>query len=182
LFISVWDEEDLKAEVTIRPDGKISFPLAGEIPAVGLTFTQLNGELTQRLKKYIQGPIVSIQFKKFGGKKVIILGEVKDPGVYAVTGNKTVLEAVAMANGFTPDAVSSSVVLIRGGLQNPVGQRLDLKDALERPDNGQNVAVLSEDIVYVPRTYIASVSRVLQQIVSPIAQGIFAVRGYQLIE
>lgn len=182
LYISVWQEDDLKEEVIVRPDGRISFPLAGDVPALGLTFAQLKEELTKRLKEYIKYPVVSISLRKLGGKKVIILGEVGHPGVYSVAGKRTVLEAVARAKGFTPHAVTSSVILIRGGLQNPVGMRLDLSRAIKKTDMSQNVSLQSEDIVYVPKRFIANVNYFVDQILGPIARGIWTWHAIETLE
>ena len=172
LYIYIWQEETLSQEVIVRPDRKISFPLAGDIPAAGLTFPQLKQELTKRLKDYIKYPEVSISLKKLGGKKIIVLGEVKTPGVYSVTGKKTMLEALALAGGVTEDAVLSSTILIRGGLQNPKGRRLNLARAINKADMSQNVVLQPEDIVYVPKKFIANVNYILTQILGPISQGV----------
>lgn len=172
LYISVWQEENLSHEVIVRPDGKISFPLAGDVPVVGLTFTQLKEELTQRLRDYIKYPVVSVSLRKLGGKKVIVLGEVGSPGIYSVTGERTVLEAVALAGGFTMHAIPSSVILIQGGLQNPEGKRLNLSRALKKADMSQNVVLQPEDIVFVPKKFIANVNYTLNQILGPISRGI----------
>jgi len=95
--------------------------------------------------------------------------------VYAVSGSKTILEAVALAGGFTKDAVVNSIVLIRGGFENPQVQRLNLKRPLLRgKDLKQNVALQSEDIVYVPRTFISDLGRVLLQIIEPTSRGALA--------
>ncbi len=182
LYISVWKEDDLSGEVVVRPDGKISFPLAGDVLASGLTFTQLKEKLTKRLKEYIKYPVISISLRKLGGKKVIVLGQVTRPGVYSVTGESTMLEAIALAGGFTPHAVSSSVILVRGGLQNPEGTRLDLSRAMKKTDVSQNVALQSEDIVYVPRKFIANVNYFLTQILDPISKGVWTIRIGQDVE
>ncbi|MFH1783728.1 MAG: polysaccharide biosynthesis/export family protein [bacterium] len=174
LYISVWQEEDLNQEVIVRPDGKISFPLAGDVPALGATFAQLKEEITQRLKDYIKYPVVSISLRKLGGKKIVVLGEVGSPGVYSVTGRKTVLEAVALAGGFTPDAILSSVIYIQGGLQTPQGKRLNLSRALKKADLSQNVTLQPEDIIYVPKKFIANVNYTMSQILGPIYQGTVA--------
>ncbi len=174
LFISVWQNEDLNQEVIVRPDGRVSFPLVGDVMAVGRTITQLDQDVTDRLKEFIREPEVSISIRKLGGSKVIILGEVARPGVYAVSGNRTLLEAIALAGGFTRDAVANSVVLIRGGLQNPKGKRLNLKKAMAAKDFDGNIALQSEDIIYVPRTFIANVGYVMTQIIDPISRGAFA--------
>ena len=175
LYISVWENDDLEQEVVVRPDGRISFPLVGDLVARGHTIVELDETLTGRLKEYIRAPEVSISIRKLGGSKVIILGEVGRPGVYAVSGSKTVLEAVALTGGFRPDAVVNSVVLIRGGFENPQIQRLNLKRPLLRGrDLAQNVALKSEDIIFVPRTFIADLSRVMAQVLDPISRGAVA--------
>jgi len=173
LFISVWQNPDLDQEVIVRPDGKISFPLAGDIQAVGLTPAQLDKEITDRLKEYIKYPEVSISVRKLGGQKIIILGEVVDPGVYYGTGKSTVLEAIAAAGGFTPHAVVSSVVVIKGGFSSPKGIRLDLNRALLKADMSQNIYLEPQDIIYVPKKFIANVNYFVNQIIGPISQGVY---------
>ncbi len=173
LFISVWQNKDLDQEAAVRQDGKIAVLLIGDVQAEGLSVSQLDQLITEKLKDYIKYPEVSVTIRKIGGKKVILLGEVNKPGVYAVTGKSSVLELVALANGYTKDAVMSSVVLIRGGLQKPVGYRLDLVKAMKKGDLSQNMLLEPEDIVYIPRTFISNVSYVMTQILSPIAQGLY---------
>jgi polysaccharide export outer membrane protein len=175
LYISVWREPDLSQEVIVRPDGKISFPLTGEVSAAGLSFGQLKKELTRRLQRYLKYPVVSISLRKIGGRKVIVLGEVKRPGVYAVSGKKTLLEAIALAGGFNDDAVASSVILIRGGLRNPEGKRFNLSRAIKKTEGGQNVSLQPEDIVFVPKKFIANVNYYLTQILNPISRGAYTV-------
>ena len=179
LYISVWQEEDLSQEVIVRPDGKISFSLAGDVPAAGLTFTQLKEELTKRLKDYVKYPVISVSLKKLGGKKVIVLGEVGSAGVYSVTGKCTVLEAIGRAGGFTPHAVPSSTIIITGGLQNPKGTRLNLTRAIDKTDMSQNVTLQPEDVIYVPKKFIANVNYAITQILGPLAQGATTVTGIQ---
>lgn len=178
LYIFVWQEEDLSEEVIVRPDGKISFPLAGDVPAAGLTFAQLKEELTKRLKDFVKYPVISVSLRKLGGKKIIVLGEVGRGGVYSVTGKCTVLEAIGMAGGFTPDAVLSSTMLIRGGLQNPKGMRLNLTRAIGKVDMSQNVVLQAEDVIYVPKKFIANVNYAITQIIGPISQGAYTAKTF----
>lgn len=173
LFISIWQNNDLNQEVIVRPDGMISFPLIGDVQTSGLTITQFDAELTQRLKEYIKFPDVTIMVRKLGGKKIIILGEVNNPGVRSVTGKKTLLEAIALCGGFSQNAVTSSVILIRGGFSNPKGARLNLNRALTKADMSQNVSLEPEDIVYVPKKFIANVNYFVNQIIGPLAQGLY---------
>ncbi len=175
LIIAVWQNPDLTQDVIVRPDGQISFPLIGDVLAKGRTVSQLDQEITKKLREYIRQPEVSISIKKLGGNKVMVLGEVLKPGVYAVTGAKTILEAISLAGGFTKDSVASSVILIRGGLQNPEAKRIDLSKALAGKP-GLNVALLSEDIVFIPKKFIANVNYFLEQIIGPLSKGAYATR------
>jgi polysaccharide export outer membrane protein len=175
LIIAVWQNPDLTQDIIVRPDGQISFPLIGDVLAKGRTVSQLDSEITKRLSEYIRQPEVSISIKKLGGNKVMVLGEVLKPGVYAVTGAKTILEAISLAGGFTKDSVASSVILIRGGLQNPEAKRVDLSKALAGKPN-LNIALLSEDIVFIPKKFIANVNYFLEQLIGPLSKGAYATR------
>ncbi len=182
LLISVWRESDLKEDVIVRPDGKISFPLAGDVQAVGLTFGELKLEITERLKEFIKEPEVSISLKKSGSRKIIVLGQVSAPGVYTVTGRMTILEAIAQAKGFNVHAVTASVIHIRKGQQNAMGTRLDLSNALKQSDVSQNITLQSEDVVYVPKKFIADVNYYVDQFLNPIAKAAWAATGLDIIE
>jgi polysaccharide export outer membrane protein len=176
LSVSVWQNPDLGHDVIVRPDGKISFPLVGDVMAAGLSVIQLDLELTERLKEYIRYPEVSVSIKKLGGKKVIVLGQVKNPGVYSVTGARTILEAVGLAGGFTDNAVSSSVILIRGGFAKPEAKRINLTRAINRGDLRQNIPLESEDIVFIPKKFISNLNYFLSQILDPISKGLYTAK------
>lgn len=171
LSVRVWENADLNQEVIVRPDGKISFPLIDEVQAKGLTISELDRVMTERLREFVRFPDVSISLVKMGGSKVIILGEVKYPGVYTITGKKSILEVIAMAQGFTSDSVASSVILVRGGFSQPKAQRIDLNKALHNPQSKQNITLESNDIVFVPKKFIADVNYVLRQILEPLSRG-----------
>jgi polysaccharide export outer membrane protein len=172
LKISVWQNADLDQEAIVRPDGMISFPLIGDVKAVGLTIPQLDQEITKRLSEFVREPEVSISLRRIGGNRIILLGEVSSPGVYTLPGNRTILELIGKAGGFTRDSVPSSTILIRGGLSNPVPQRLNLSKVLNGKEfSKQNIILQAEDIVFVPKKFIANLSYVLGQILSPVSQG-----------
>lgn len=114
LLIKVWQNSDLDDEVIVRPDGRISFTLVGDVMATGLTISEFRVDLTAKLQEFIRNPQVSVSIKSIGGEKVIVLGQVKNPGVYQLTGTRTILEAVSLAGGFTEHAVEDSVMLIEG--------------------------------------------------------------------
>ena len=173
LSIVVWENADLNQEVIVRPDGMISFPLIDEVQAEGRTIQELDTEITTKLKEYIRFPDVSISLVSMGGSKVIILGQVKSPGVYALTGRKTILEAIAQAGGFTSDAIASSIIVVKGGLSNPQARRLNLNKAIHQPETKQNIVLDAEDIVFVPKKFIADVNYFLKQILDPVSRGMY---------
>ena len=179
LHIAVWQHDDLSGDLLVRPDGKISIPLIGDIQAVGRSIPDLDREVTERLGEFIRFPEVSISIRRIGGQRVIILGEVKEPGVYELTGSRTVLDAIGYAKGFTSDAVVSSVIIVRGGLKQPEGIRLNLNKPLLKADMSQNIALMPQDIIYVPKKFIANVNYFVNQIIAPLVQGSYTVTGYR---
>ena len=169
LDISVWQWPDLNvSDVHVRPDGKISFPLVGDVPAVGQTLTEIDDDLTRRLAEYIKSPEVSISIRRFGGRKVILMGEVRSPGVYAPTGESSILEVIALAGGFNDDAVSSSVAVIRGNRMKSEVIVCDLRRAFREGDLSQNIVAESNDIIYVPRRFLANIADLAGEVGGPI--------------
>jgi protein involved in polysaccharide export with SLBB domain len=97
-----------------------------------------------------------------------------------MSGQKTLLEAIGMAGGFTRDAIASSIVLIRGGLSNPRAERINLSKALKGKDFiKQNIVLQAEDVVFVPKKFIADVSYFLGQIVDPLSKGAYIKEQYK---
>jgi len=167
--------DDLSTEVIVRSDGRISLPLIGDIQASGLTLSELKNVTTEKLKRYIKDPEVSISVKAFGGKKIIILGEVGSPGVYKPTGNVDIVEIIALAGGYTQDAVLRSVMVVRGDLDNPVAIRLNVNNAIKKGDLSQNIMIQPNDIVYVPRKFIKDVNYFLNNLLGPLTAASSAV-------
>ncbi|HEB63404.1 MAG TPA: polysaccharide export protein, partial [Gammaproteobacteria bacterium] len=102
LEISVWREESLQREVLVRPDGRISFPLVGDLQVAGSTPGEIQSKLSARLKKFIPDPVVTVVVTKVGGYKIYIIGQVKQSGQYAVGRYLDVVQALALAGGLTP--------------------------------------------------------------------------------
>src|SRR5438445_2121922 len=113
LEISVWKEEGLKKEVLVRPDGGISFPLAGDMQAAGKTARQLQQEITQRLEKFIADPVVSVAVTKIAGNKIYVIGRVNKPGEFVAGRYVDVLQALTMAGGLTPFAAENDIKILR---------------------------------------------------------------------
>ena len=114
LDIVVWKNEDLSQKaVVVRPDGMISMPLIGEISAGGLTANQLANQIASRLKEFKERPAVTVSVKEVNSYYVYVLGEVVKPGKYPLKSHATVLQAVAVANGFTAYAAKNKMKVLR---------------------------------------------------------------------
>jgi polysaccharide biosynthesis/export protein len=118
--VFVYKEPDLSTTVTVRPDGRVSLPLAGELDATGKTANQLQQEIADHLQRYVSGPVVNVMVKQINSLKVSVLGEVRKPDVYRIKNRVTVLDAIAMAGGFTDLARPNRVVVLRN---TPSGQQ-----------------------------------------------------------
>jgi polysaccharide export outer membrane protein len=113
LQISVWKNEAMTRTVPVRPDGKISLPLLNDVQAAGLTPLELRDALTQKLAEYIPQPEVSVIVAEVRSFKVSVMGEVARPARYELKSWTTVLDALALAGGFTQFAARSRIVILR---------------------------------------------------------------------
>lgn len=146
--VFVWKDPDVTRVVPVRPDGKISLPLIGEVVATGKTAPQLQTEVTKRLKEFISNPVVTVTVKEINSPKVSVLGQVRKPDRYRIKQRITVLEAVAMAGGFTEFAKRDKITIIRqqGGGETRV--QIDLKKVL-KDGHGEAFYLEPFDTVYV---------------------------------
>jgi polysaccharide export outer membrane protein len=144
----VWKEPDLSTTVVVRPDGKLSLPLIGEIEAVGKTAAQLQEDTTRRLKQYVTDPVVTVIVTQINSPKISVLGQVRRPDVYRIKQRLTVLDAIALAGGFTEYADRDKVVIIRNGKWGVQRIKLNLKPLIK---NGRSsiAYVQPADTVYV---------------------------------
>jgi len=101
LEITVWKNADLSKQVQVRPDGRISLPLLGDILAVAKTPTQLTDEISAGLKSYMENPTISILVKEVNSYQLYVLGEVNKPGKYPLKSKTTLLQGITVAGGFT---------------------------------------------------------------------------------
>ena len=172
LRVFVWQNTDLTGDVTVQPDGRISYPLIGSVIVKGLTTTQVGNEISERLKEYVKAPNVSVSLKKMGSRKVIVLGEVKWPGSYTLSGATTVLEAIAMAQGFTNDSLASTIIIMKGVYSgNPRVIRVSANLAL-RGFPEHNIVLESEDVVFVPKKPLSDAYWLSSEIMDPLQKGV----------
>jgi len=150
LQISVWKETDLQAEVLVRPDGGISFPLAGDVHVEGMSIAQLTQALTERIQKYIPDPVVTVATKSIGGNHVYVVGKVNRPGDYPFSRPIDVMQALSMAGGATPFASLSDIRILR----RENGKQLSIRFNYNKVEDGKalesNIELRSGDTVVVP--------------------------------
>lgn len=149
LHISVWKEPDLTETLPVRPDGKISMPLLNDVTAAGMTPTQLAASITEKLKKYVADPRVTVVVTAMNSQKVYMTGEVLHPGPTALTPNMTVLQALAGA-GFTQFANTKGIYVLRivDGKQQKIP--INYKKLIRGEAVDQNILLKPGDTVVVP--------------------------------
>jgi polysaccharide export outer membrane protein len=157
--ITVYRHDELKRTTPIDTSGKITYPFIGDMQAGGLSVFQLRDNIRDGLSEYIKKPQVSVSVTAVRSQKVYVLGEVGKPGVFAFQTPMSAIESISLAGGFTIHAQDKSVMVIRGNKDNPQLVKLDLKSALKEGNAAQNIQLQGGDIVFVPATSIADVSK-----------------------
>jgi polysaccharide export outer membrane protein len=151
LEIVTWKEPDFtREEVLVRIDGKISFPLLGDIQASGQTPLQVKREIETGLKNYIASPIVTVTVKMPGSQKFYVLGEVAKTGEYVLMKDLTVLQAFALAGGFTQWASKKEIILLRNENGKEKILKINYKEIVKGEDFSQNVHIKVNDTIIVP--------------------------------
>jgi len=148
--VSVWKEVDLQRIVIIRPDGKFSFPLAGEVQAAGRSADEIRVDIEGRLKKYIPEPVVTITVEEVSGNRVYVIGQVNRPGMFVMNPQMNVLQALSLAGGGTPFAKLDSISIIRGSGAAQTSLPFRYGQVIEGKSLGQNIQLESGDVVVVP--------------------------------
>jgi polysaccharide export outer membrane protein len=148
--VSVWREPDLNRTLLVRPDGGISFPLAGDLTAAGKTVDQLTAELVTRLTKFIPSPVVTVSLQENLGNRIYVAGKVSRPGVFLVNQDVNVLQALALAGGPTPFADLKDIKVLRreGGVERAIPFNFKQVQRGERLE--QNIILRPGDTVLVP--------------------------------
>lgn len=148
LYVSVWKEPDLTETLPVRADGKISMPLLNDVQAAGLTPMQLGAALTDKLKKYVSDPHVTIVVTQMNSQRVYVTGEVLHPGAMNLTPNMTVLQALSSA-GFTQFANTKGIYVLRNEHGNETKLAVNYKKLI-KGEGGQNIALKPGDTIVVP--------------------------------
>ncbi|MFZ2800230.1 MAG: polysaccharide biosynthesis/export family protein [Syntrophorhabdus sp.] len=168
ISITVWDHPDLTRKIRVNLEGKISFPLIGEVPVGGLTTIEIEKKIGELLNKdYIINPQVSVVIESYKSSKVSIMGEVKMPGPYALTRRMNVVEALSMAGGLLSEA-DHEIMIVRPKKSDQAGRallpeevedseiiRIQIRDMLQREgdmeEKARNIEVRNGDTIFVPK-------------------------------
>jgi len=148
--VSVWKELDLQRPVIIRPDGKFSFPLTGEVQASGRTADQVRVDIEGRLKKYIPEPVVTVTVEETAGNRIFVIGQVNKPGMFVMNPQLSVLQALSLAAGGTPFAKLDDIIVIRGTGAAQTTLPFRYSQVTEGKSLAQNIMLESGDVVVVP--------------------------------
>jgi polysaccharide export outer membrane protein len=146
LAISVWDQKDLDQVVAVRPDGKISLPLVGEVEAGGLTVAELSSRLTTLYARTVRGAQVTVSVREIRSRPVFFLGGVVRPGPLQLTQDLTLLQALSSVGGPIAAADLESAFVLRGQTKIPVNVQM----MLQRGDQSQNLRLQPGDTVVIP--------------------------------
>ena len=156
LEITVWRNQDLSRLVQVRPDGRISLPLIGDVVAVGKTPTQLTAEISTKLKDFKENPSVAIIVKEVNSYAIYVLGEVGRPGKYPLKTKTTLLQGITIAGGFTPIAARNRLVVFRftdnssNGNNGNEKLKASYDDIVLRDGSQQNLELKPGDTIVVP--------------------------------
>jgi polysaccharide biosynthesis/export protein len=151
LEISVWKNPDLSVTVPVRPDGRISVPLLGDVQAAGVTPLALKTLLTNGYRDYVTAPGVSVVVKEVNSQKIFVTGEVAKPGAYDLRARTKVMQALAMAGGLTAYA-KQRVVVLRDGQGKGSDRRIevDLGAIVSGRHPEENITLQPGDTLVVP--------------------------------
>lgn len=149
MSVFVWKFPVLSVNVPVSPDGTIHYPLVGELKAAGLTLNEIELQLQQGLRKQIKNPQVTVSLTQVNGFRVYVLGEVLRPGMMELKGPVTVIQAVAMAGGFTRFAAKDDIIIYNHAIAG--GERLsfDYERFLAGEDLQRNIILRPGDTVLV---------------------------------
>lgn len=150
LEITTWKEEDFTKEVIVRLDGYITFPLLDDILAAGMTPMDLKAVITEKLAQFVEGPQVTVSVKDPASKKFYVLGEVARTGEYPLYKELTVLQAFALAGGFTEWASKKEILLLRRENGQEKVFRINYKAIVGNQELSENLKLVPDDTIVVP--------------------------------
>ncbi len=159
LEIKYYYNTELNEAVTVRPDGRISLQLVGDVQAASLTTNELTAVLKEKYSTTIRDPEIAVLVRSFYAQRVFVDGEVKIPGMVEMGGYMTIMQSIASVGGLLDSAKDGKVLVIRrNGLKKPLVMTVDVAAASDGSDITQDITLEPYDIVYVPKSAIANVN------------------------
>jgi polysaccharide export outer membrane protein len=149
LRIEVYKDAQLSQSLQVRPDGKITLPLVGDVAAAGRTSMELRDDISNSLKEYITNPVVTVIVVETTPQVVYVTGEVTKPGPVPISGQLSVLQALAMAGGFTDFANRKDIRILRNGPSGLKTLHFNYKDAIDEDNRQTPMTLLPGDTVVV---------------------------------
>jgi protein involved in polysaccharide export with SLBB domain len=182
--VTVSFASDAGAEFTtpITPEGTLTLPMAGEIPAAGMTTTEVAAGISDVMSEYLVDSRTSVILQEVAEQPVFVIGEVQKPGRVESRGRLTVSMALAEAGGVTSFGKASSVMIVRTyAVKEPTAMRVDVTKVLSGRDLSQDVELVGNDVVYVPKSVIGQVGEFVELFITNIAPAqLFYLRGYDM--
>jgi polysaccharide export outer membrane protein len=169
ISIQVWRHEDLNMDVTISPDGSITYPLVGQLLVSGKTYAELVSLLSDAISEYYEDPQVTVNIVEIKNQKILVVGEVATPTVLQLSNQMSILEALTLTGGINPSAKTSNVLLIRGGVDAASLYTVDVHSIYSEGNTAQMIYLQRGDIVVVPTRTITNVSRYFRDVQSLLA-------------
>lgn len=150
LRVSVWKEQDLQQDLLVRPDGGISFPLAGDISAAGKTLDDVRAVLVSRIELFIPDPVITVQALQLDGNVIYVLGKVNRPGAFVMSRPLDVTQALALAGGIATFAELDKISILRREGASQMTLEFDYEEVQYGRGLEQNVLLRPGDVVIVP--------------------------------
>lgn len=151
LAIKVWQEENLHEDVVVLPDGTISFPLVGHVPAAGKTTEELVNLLQERLSQFVPSPEINIRLISADGNMIYVIGQVNKPGVLIMIRPTDVMQALSMAGGLTNFAKKNDIRILRHAVDgHTITFPFEYGDVEDGENLESNIQLQSGDTVVVP--------------------------------
>jgi polysaccharide export outer membrane protein len=151
LKVIVWKHDELSTQVAVRPDGAVSLPLVGDVPATGRSAPEIAADVQTRLHRFYQDdPPVTVQVQEVKSYKIYVVGEVNKPGEYAPSHEVTVLMGLSLAGGFTRFADANRIVIVRRDARGERRIPFDYSAVVDHGDLQQDIALELGDTVIIP--------------------------------
>lgn len=162
LSVKIFGQEDLSTPDTgrtpfiVRPDGKVSFALIGDVDVTGKNISEFQEELVKRYSKYLRNPKIVVNIINYGGTRVYVLGEVSMPGIYELKKSHRVIDALGAARGFTEKSSKKHIYLIRKDAEEPI--IVNINKYLREADQSQNYELNDGDCLYLTSNHKISIA------------------------